>query len=130
MKVLIYIHTLPPIVGGAEKYVMLLAQGLSVLVDSDVVEITVKTPTPAGDFNDSKVPFCVVRQPNLRALASLSRKAEVIQLVGPCLFLCCTDGSSESPWLSSITAIRRFARTGCSFMSRQRQLARKQSPNV
>jgi len=50
MKVLIYTHPFAPIVGGAERYVMLLAQGLSVLADSDVAEITVATPTPAGDF--------------------------------------------------------------------------------
>src|SRR2546421_5989174 len=86
MKVLIYTQPFAPIVGGAERYVMLLAQGLSVLVDSGVADITVTTRTPAGDFDDSKLPFRVVRQPNLRALANLIRKADVIQLVGPCFF--------------------------------------------
>lgn len=62
----------------------LLTQGLSARTGSDGLEITVTTPVPAGDFDDSKVVFRVVRQPNLRALVSIIRKADVIQLVGPC----------------------------------------------
>lgn len=84
MKVLIYTQPFSPMVGGIETHVMLLAQGLSALGDSDTVEITVATPTPARDFDDSKVAFRVVRRPTLRALVSLIRKANVIQLVGPC----------------------------------------------
>jgi glycogen(starch) synthase len=84
MKILIYTNPFAPIVGGAERYVMLLAQGLYDLAGSDSVEITLTTPTPAGDFDDSKLAFRVVRQPNLRTLATLMRKADVIQLVGPC----------------------------------------------
>jgi glycogen(starch) synthase len=84
MKILIYTQPFAPLVGGAERYVMLLAQGLSVLAGSDPLEITVTTPTPVGDFDDSKLSFRVVRRPNLRALVSLIRKADVIQLVGPC----------------------------------------------
>jgi glycogen(starch) synthase len=84
MKILIYTQPFAPMVGGAERYVMLLAQGLSVLTGSDGLEITVTTPTPAGDFDDSKLAFRVVRQPTLRALLSLIRDADVIQLVGPC----------------------------------------------
>jgi glycosyltransferase involved in cell wall biosynthesis len=85
MKILIYTQPFAPMVGGAERYVMLLAQGLSVLAGSDPLEITVTTPTPAGDFDDSKLAFRVIRQPNLRALVSLIRETDVIQLVGPCL---------------------------------------------
>lgn len=84
MKILIYTHAFAPMIGGAERYVMLLSQGLSVLAGSDPLEITVTTPMPAGDFDDSKLAFRVVRQPNLRALLSLIREADVIQLVGPC----------------------------------------------
>src|SRR5882762_11218980 len=86
MKILIYTHPFAPMVGGAERYVMLLAQGLSVLTGSDDLKITVTTPTPAGDFDDSKLAFRVVRQPNLRDLVSLIWKTDVIQLVGPCFF--------------------------------------------
>jgi glycogen(starch) synthase len=84
MKILIYTHPFAPVVGGAETYVMLLARGLSILANSSTFEVTVTTPTPAGDFDDSKLTFRVVRQPNLLTLANLIRKADVIQLVGPC----------------------------------------------
>jgi len=84
MKILIYTHPFAPVVGGAETYVMLLARGLSILANSSTFEVTVTTPTLAGDFDDSKLTFRVVRQPNLLTLANLIRKADVIQLVGPC----------------------------------------------
>ena len=84
MKVLIYTQPFAPIVGGAERYAMLLAQGLSALSGSQSVKITVTTPTPAGDFDDSKLGFRIVRQPSLKALVSLIRSADLIQLVGPC----------------------------------------------
>src|SRR5450755_3506205 len=84
MNILIYTHPFAPTVGGAERYVMLLAQGLSVLVGARTTEITVTTHTPANDFDDSQLSFRVVRQPNLRTLVSLIRKADIIQLVGPC----------------------------------------------
>ena len=85
MKILIYTHPFAPVVGGAERYVMLLAQGLASLAESDSVEIALTTPTPARDFDDSKLGFRVVRQPNLRALVNLIRDTDVVQLVGPCL---------------------------------------------
>lgn len=84
MKILIYTQPFAPIIGGAEKYALLLAQGLSVMAGPDTVEITLTTPTPPGDFDDSKLAFRVVREPNLRTLVSLIREADVIQLVGPC----------------------------------------------
>jgi glycogen(starch) synthase len=84
MRILIYTHPFAPVVGGAETYVMLLARGLSILAHSSTFEVTVTTPTLAGDFDDSKLTFRVVRQPSLFTLASLIRKADVIQLVGPC----------------------------------------------
>jgi len=85
MKILIYKRPFAPIFGGAERYVMLLAQGLSDLTGTDSIEVVVTTPTPAGDFDDSKLAFPVVRKPNLRALANLIRETDVVQLVGPCL---------------------------------------------
>jgi len=84
MKILIYTQPFAPIVGGAERYVMLLAEGLSALGGSGTVEITVVTPTPADNFDDSKLAFRVVRKPNLRVLLNLIWNADVIQLVGPC----------------------------------------------
>jgi len=87
MKVLIYTHTFAPTVGGAEKYVMLLAQGLSRLSESKInpnIEVIVVTTTPADDFNDSGLEFRVVRQPKLFELVRLVREADVVQLAGPC----------------------------------------------
>ena len=84
MRILIYTHPFAPTVGGAETYAMLLAGGLSSLARASAIEVTVATPTPAGDFDDSALAFRVVRQPSLLTLSSLIRKADVIQLVGPC----------------------------------------------
>ena len=85
MRILIYTHPFAPIVGGAETYAMLLARGLSILARTSAIEVMVATPTPAGDFDDSALPFRVVRRPTLLTLSSLIRKADVLQLVGPCL---------------------------------------------
>ena len=87
MKVLIYTHPFAPIVGGAEKYVMILAQGLSTASQppgGETFDVTVVTPSPAGSFDDSQMAFRVVRQPSLFALMGLVREADVVQLAGPC----------------------------------------------
>jgi len=84
MKILIYTHPFAPSVGGVESYVMFLAQGLSVLSSPATIEIAVVTPTPAGDFDDTRLTFPVIREPDLPTLASLVKKADVVQLVGPC----------------------------------------------
>ena len=84
MKVLIYAHGFAPVVGGAEKYVMLLADGLAKQTTS-AFAVTVVTPTPAGGFDDSQLAFKVIRQPSILALARLIHGTDVIQLSGPCL---------------------------------------------
>lgn len=84
MRILIYTHPFAPIVGGAETYAMLLARGLSIFAGTGAIEVIVATPTPAGDFDDSALPFRVVRRPTLLTLSRLIRKADVLQLVGPC----------------------------------------------
>lgn len=85
MKILLYTHGFAPVIGGAEKYVAVLAQGLSSRgADGFGVEVTVATPTPGGSFDDSQFRFKVVRRPNLLSLAMLIRRADVIQLAGPC----------------------------------------------
>jgi glycosyltransferase involved in cell wall biosynthesis len=66
---------------------MLLGEGLSSLSASKFdpkVEVTVATPTAAGDFDDSRLGFRVVRQPNLFDLARLVNRADIVQLAGPC----------------------------------------------
>ena len=89
MKVLIYTHGFAPEIGGVEMYAMLLAEGLSRSVPaaegSEAPEVTVVTPTPAGGYGDSHLPFRVVRQPRLGALIELLLESDVVQLAGPCL---------------------------------------------
>ena len=67
---------------------MLLAEGLSKLssVDADRAPIAIKvaTATPGHDFDDSKLPFEVVRTPGPASLAKLVYEADVIHLSGAC----------------------------------------------
>jgi len=85
MKVLIYSHFFAPSVGGVEKHVLLLAEGLAALRDRWSGDVTVTTPTPAKNFDDLKLPFPVVRQPSFRRLLKLVNEADIIQLTGPSL---------------------------------------------
>src|SRR2546430_8699360 len=67
---------------------MSLAQGLARAGTgngSSAVRVTVVTPTPAGEMDDSALPFQVVRRPNFAALMRLVRAADVVHLAGPCL---------------------------------------------
>lgn len=87
MKVLIYSRSFAPLIGGAETYAMLLAQGLANGADAqpNAIEATVVTEADANGFDDSSLPFAVVRKPGLRMLSRLVRQATIVQLVGPCL---------------------------------------------
>jgi glycosyltransferase involved in cell wall biosynthesis len=88
VKVLIYTHGFAPIIGGAEKYVMLLADGLakrSVTPSTGTIVVTVVTPTPAGKFDDTELAFKVVRQPSFLALTRLVYETDVVHLSGACL---------------------------------------------
>jgi len=86
MKILIYAHAFAPRVGGAETYVLHLANGLS-CGSRDAVpnaaQVTVATPTPAAGFDDRALSFRVVRRPGARSLFSLVRWADVVLLAGP-----------------------------------------------
>ena len=87
MKLLIYVHSFAPNIGGVETVVMSLAQGLArsgTGNGSSAVRVTVVTPTPAGEMDDSTLPFQVVRRPNFAALMRLVRAADVVHLAGPC----------------------------------------------
>lgn len=87
MKVLIYTHSFAPAVGGAERYVFLLAEGLAKLPQANgtgPVAIKVATPTPVGDFDDSHFAFEVVRQPGPLSLVRLVNEADVVHLSGAC----------------------------------------------
>ena len=65
MKLLLYSHSFAPNVGGVETVVMSLARGLAELRtvnNRPLFDLTVATETPAGDFDDTSLPFTVVRQ--------------------------------------------------------------------
>ncbi|MDR7545256.1 MAG: glycosyltransferase family 4 protein [Armatimonadota bacterium] len=89
MKVLIYAHAFAPLTGGAETYVMHVARGLAAAVDTTggveahAFEVTVATPTAAGDFDDAWLPFRLARRPSLRSLFALVRWADAVVLAGP-----------------------------------------------
>jgi glycosyltransferase involved in cell wall biosynthesis len=85
VKILIYTHGFAPIIGGAEKYVVLLADGLVRRSSTPTLVVTVVTPTPAGHFDDSQLAFKVIRQPSFLALARLIYESDVVHLSGACL---------------------------------------------
>jgi glycosyltransferase involved in cell wall biosynthesis len=88
MNILIYTHGFAPTIGGAETYVMHLAEGLAKTPAANRtggLRIQVATPTPAGAFDDSKLAFQLVRRPGLLRLARLVREADIVHLSGPCL---------------------------------------------
>ena len=65
---------------------MLLAQGLAAQpVSGRPIQVTVATATATNGFDDAALPFRVVRQPSLLEFARLARKADVVQVAGPCL---------------------------------------------
>jgi len=68
------------------NYVTLRAEGICALpqVARDRLDMTIVTPTPAGHFSDSRLPYRVVRQPGLRKLWRLVAEHDVVQLAGPC----------------------------------------------
>jgi glycogen synthase len=88
VKLLLYSHFLAPSVGGVETIVLSLASGLAELRDSHGVpefELTLVTQTPAQNYDDSSLPFRVVRQPSLVRLWRLVRAADVVHVAGPAL---------------------------------------------
>ena len=88
MRILIYVHTFAPEVGGVETIVSSLARRLAGSHSLGTVKIpdtTLVTSTPAGDMDDTALGFRVVRQPGLRSLLKLFQEAEIIHLAGPAL---------------------------------------------
>jgi glycosyltransferase involved in cell wall biosynthesis len=86
LRILIYTHAIAPKIGGVETYVMLLARGLARRFKetaSGRLQVTVATPTPPGDWDDSALPFRMVREPGLATLLKLLWHADVVHLAGP-----------------------------------------------
>jgi glycogen(starch) synthase len=89
MKILLYVHSWAPSVGGVETSTRILAEGLAkwkVSKAADEIIVTLATQTPAGRMNDSQLPYAVVRKPGLRGLVREIQKADIVHLAGPTLF--------------------------------------------
>ncbi len=88
MKLLIYSHFFAPSIGGVETIVQSLARGLAELRDSKGArefEITLVTQTPAENYDDSTLPFRVVRQPGFFQLWRLIHACDLVHVAGPAL---------------------------------------------
>jgi glycosyltransferase involved in cell wall biosynthesis len=88
LKILIYAHSWAPSVGGVETVTGSLAQGLagrSRVEPGDPILVTVVTRTPAGNVNDSLLPFTTIRRPGLIRFIRLVQSADIIHLAGPAL---------------------------------------------
>jgi glycosyltransferase involved in cell wall biosynthesis len=88
MKLLVYSHYFAPSVGGVETIVLALARGLAELPDSggaQQFQVTLVTQTPAGNYDDSALPFRTIRQPDFVQLWHLVRNSDVIHVAGPAL---------------------------------------------
>lgn len=95
MKILICARDFAPRISGPQRYVMLLAEGFTKSMQCeqvtpnaqhDVRSVTVLTATPVGAFDDSTLPYQVVRRPRFRTLWRLLGEADIVQLASP-LFL-------------------------------------------
>ena len=88
MKLLIYSHFFAPSVGGVETVVLSLARGLAELRDSNGAaqfEIALVTQAPAGNWNDARLPFHLIRRPGFFQLWRLIRSSDVVHVAGPAL---------------------------------------------
>lgn len=69
---------------------MLLATGftsapISTTRETFIVTVVTATATAADNFDDSRLPFKVVRRPGFRQLLRLIEEADLVHLAGPCL---------------------------------------------
>jgi glycosyltransferase involved in cell wall biosynthesis len=83
MKILIYSHAFAPQIGGVETYALLLARGLAAYNGGKAARITVVTQSLQKDFDDSAMPFSIVRRAGIAQLRKLIRSADVVHLAGP-----------------------------------------------
>ena len=86
MNLLIYSHYFAPSVGGVESIVQSLASGIAELrtLNGDrEFNVTVATETLAGNYDDTKFPFRVVRRPGGIRLWQLVRASDVVHAAGP-----------------------------------------------
>lgn len=83
MKLLIYSHAFAPQIGGVETYALHLARGLASRDGREPARVTVVTQSPKKDFDDSAMPFAIVRRPGIVQLRKLIRESDVVHLAGP-----------------------------------------------
>ena len=82
MKLLFYSHFFSPSIGGVESIARSLASGLARLHG---FEVTLVTRTTKGQFDDTVLPFRVVRRPSFLGLFELIRQCDVLHVAGPAL---------------------------------------------
>ena len=91
MKLLIYSDYFLPSVGGVETAVEILARGLTSRFtgghssSADRIEITLVTQTASDGWDDSILPYRIVRRPRFMELLRIVRQSDVVHLAGPCL---------------------------------------------
>jgi glycogen(starch) synthase len=88
MNILLCSHYFAPSVGGAETIVLAMARGLAEVhakADLSELEITIVTQTPGEEFDDSVLPFRVLRQPGFFQLCHAIRSSDIVHLAGPAL---------------------------------------------
>jgi glycosyltransferase involved in cell wall biosynthesis len=86
MKLLLYVHTWAPSVGGVETITKTLADGLvewSKNHNAEPFELTLLTKSPAGSMDDLQLPYRVVRNPSFMELIREIQRADIIHLAGP-----------------------------------------------
>jgi glycosyltransferase involved in cell wall biosynthesis len=82
MNLLVYAIDFTPLIGGEETFLL----NLGGVAERDrAIRMTMATRTPAGSFDDSVLPFRVVRRPGMGALWRLVGAADVVHLSGPVL---------------------------------------------
>jgi glycosyltransferase involved in cell wall biosynthesis len=87
MRVLFYSHYFSPSVGGVETSVRSLAAGISEFrgARGQSFEVVFVTQTDPQGFDDSTLPFPVIRRPGLLQLLKLIRKSDLVHVAGPSL---------------------------------------------
>jgi glycogen synthase len=88
MKLLFYSHSFAPNIGGIENITMSLARGMMETRGAGeraTFSVTLVTQTPAWNYDDSSLPFSVLRRPSMARLWREIRSADVVHLAGPAM---------------------------------------------
>jgi len=88
VKLLIYSHFFAPSIGGVETIVLSLARGLAEVRNEKGLaefDVTLATQTPGGSYDDSSLPFPVVRRPGIGKLLKIIRASDVVHVAGAAL---------------------------------------------